>query len=272
MRTLLLSVFGFTALVAASRPVRADVTLFTEVDDGGKKQDSTLYLATDHLRIQSAERGGVIFDGTAKKLIMLHPQKKTYTEMTAATMQKMRGAMGGLSPQVKAAMAARMATMTPDQRARMEAMMAQNDAATGGTGAAPAPRERQLAFEKMGSKKTVNGFSCEMYRVTQAGQPFEEDCMAPFGAATFTREDAAVFRSIAESMREMLGVGQASPVDDFSKYPGVPVERKRLNSTPPGQVETIKRIQHGKVDAGLFLVPAGYTLEHGGLGAMGGGH
>src|SRR5580700_10156389 len=87
---------------------------------------STAYIDADHLKIVSPDYI-VIFRGDLNRLWSIDAQKRTYTEMTAETMQQMAGQMAGASAQLAAAMAqmqAQLSKLPPEQRAQMEAMMA----------------------------------------------------------------------------------------------------------------------------------------------------
>src|SRR5207249_3556080 len=105
--------------------------------------------------------------------------------------------------------------MPPEQRAQMEAMMAQHGAPMGRRPGAA--KSRNLAFTATGEKKTVNGFNCEVYKVTDDGKPFEEDCVLPWGQGGFGKEDATVFKKIGEMFSSLAGSGDEHPGADFGK-------------------------------------------------------
>jgi hypothetical protein len=114
----------------------------------------------------------------------------------------------------------------------------------------------------MGEKKKVNGFACEMYKVTRDGEPFEEDCIAAWSAVSLTPQDIAVFKKLAEGMAGMMG-GEHSAVEEFTKYPGYPVQRTRTGPDGIRREVTLKSIKHAALAADLFKAPPGYTQEQG---------
>jgi hypothetical protein len=191
---------------------------------------------------------------------MLDTSKKRYMDMSE-TMQSAHNSMANAmnDPAVQE----KLRNLPPEQRARIEQMMQQRPGAVSGASARPgaaAPHERHLEFTKTGETKTVGGFHCEMYHITDGGRPYEDDCIAPYGSSTVTKDDMRAFLKMAEAMRDMMGA-HAQSVGDFGRYPGFPVQRTRTMPDGRTRVETIKSIKHGKVSSDLFVLPAGYSKQ-----------
>lgn len=261
---LALSASFLLALPAA----RADVTIVSEHVEGGETRTATIQATRDFFRADAAGRRGpgfIIGDAAQRKIVVVSPERKAYFEITPDDVA--RATSMAQSPAVQAMMQEKMKSLPPEQRARIEAMMAQQG---GAPGAPPPASSRNLKFDKTGEKKTVSGFACEVYRVTNDGRPVEEDCIASFGAATLTKEDGDAFKRVAEMFKGARG--PASQIERWDDYPGFPIVRAKLG--PDGKVvhtTTVKSIKHDALSPDLFKVPAGFTKSAMGPGMMGGG-
>ncbi len=259
----------------------AAVTITTQ---RGASGITTVYADGDRLRIDSPARdpGGrahvMIMDADGKRMVTLDESTKTYTELTEEDMKRVRGRMDGMREQMEE----RMKSMPPEQRKKMEEMMAGRGGmgvmggpgAMGRVGAAAKPRE--WTFEPLGQKKSVNGFSCEMYRVNVDGKPREEDCISPWSAGLVKREDFAGLQKFGEEMSREFGGGEGEksrgPFMRFDKAPGIPISRVPLEPDGKrGEEEQIKSIKRGAIPSSLFAIPAGFTKKDLPMGPKGPG-
>lgn len=268
--------FGLSASVLVAVPAaRADVTIVSEHSGSGETRTATIQAKKDLFRADGGGGRGpgyVIGDAAARKLTVVSVDRRSYFEISPDDLG--RAAAVAQNPAVQAMMQEQMKNLPPEQRARIEAMMAQQGGAPGAAGAAAAPpRERNLRFEKTGEKKTVNGFACETYRVSEDGKPIEQDCIAPFGASTLTKEDGENFKRIADMFKSLRGpAAQAgSQIEGWHQYPGFPIVQSKLG--PDGKVSrttTVKSIKHDALGAEVFQVPAGFSKSAGPGMMMGG--
>lgn len=274
------------ALLAAPALVAPAVArgAVTIVVQRGKQAPSTIYADGDHLRMDmnpdavaaatavagkastgpGRGTGFVIVDAAARKMMMVSDRDKSFTEITEDDMKRMKGQMQAM----RAQMAERMKTMTPEQRAQMQAMMGP---AAAQMMAAPEDKPHVWKFEPLGGKKTVNGFACETYRVLLDGVPHEEDCISPWSAGLVKRAEFSGLEKFGETMTDSLGLGRggaAMPL--FHQYPGMPISRVILEADGKrGEEHQVKSIKHEAIPAGTFSPPAGYTKRE--LPQMGGG-
>jgi hypothetical protein len=257
----------------------------TIVIQRGKQAPSTIYADGDHLRMDlnpdavaaataaggkgaaaGADRGTgfIIVDAAARKMMMVSDRDKSFTEVTEEDMKRMKGQMQAM----RAQMAERMKSMTPEQRAQMQAMMGPAGAQIM---AAPDDKPHVWKFEPLGAKKTVNGFACETYRVLLDGVPHEEDCISPWSAGLVKRAEFAGLEKFGETLNDNLGLGRggaAMPL--FHQYPGMPISRAVLEAGGKrGEEQQVKSIKHDAIPANTFVAPAGYTKRE--LPQMGGG-
>jgi hypothetical protein len=247
LRLALLVAAAAAPLVVGGR-AQAGVTV---VMQRGATATSTLYIDGDKMRAENPGATNhattVIIDAAGKRFLMINEAEKSYFEMTEAAMKEKRAEMD-----------AKLKSMPPEQRLRIEQMM----------GGKPGDKPPELKFERTGEKKTVNGFSCEMYRVVEGAMPKEEDCLAPWGAGILQRSDFAGLRKFAEDMAKDMGVAGRQMFEQFDKYPGFPVTRHPLE---PGQHEDeqLKSVKRGSIPGAKFAVPAGYTKKESPMGGMG---
>jgi hypothetical protein len=270
LRLALLAAVLVAPLLASGR-AHAGVTI---VMQRGNEPTTTVYVDNDKMRAdnpKSTHEGSIIMDGAAKKTIMINEAEKSYMEVTQADLERFAAMM----TQVRAQSAERMKSMPPEQRKKMEAMMG------GG-------KPIDIKFEKMGGKKTINGFSCEMYRKLEDGKATEEDCIAPWSASLIQKSDFAGLKKFAEEVAKtagMMGRGGQDMFSQFEKSPGFPVSRHILEGeglgpneralrgqVTPQEDEVLKSIKRGSIPASTFAVPAGYTKKELPMGPMGGPH
>ena len=256
-RLAVLAVVLAAPLLASGR-AHAGVTIVTQ---RGTDEPSTLYLDGDKMRAENAKTSGehtIVIDAANKKMVTINDAERSYMEITQADMERMAGFIAAQ----RAAAEERMKSMPPEQRKKMEQMM-------GGANAKP----HDFKFEKMGGKKTINGFSCEMYKIIEDGTPKEDVCLTPWSSSTIQRSDFAGLikfsQDMQKSMGPMMGGAKRNAFDQFEKAPGFPVLRHPLEAGQ--QDEIIKSIKRGSIPSSTFAVPAGYTKKDPMQGMMGGG-
>jgi hypothetical protein len=243
---------------------------------------STVYIDSDRLKVVSPDNIA-IFRGDLNRVWVIDPQKRTYTEMTAETMQQMGGQIAGASAQMAGAMAqmqAQLAQLPPEQRAQMEAMMAGRGGLgglAGGRGAAPAAP--QVSFTKVGGSKTVAGWACDQYRKTVNGQQEEDLCIAPITAAGFSAADFQVFERFSTFMAPIISSPMVPKNDlmnwsDMNKaigFQGVPLDTVTYAAGKPERQMTVNKVERTAVPASTYELPAGLTKQDmGGFGGPGG--
>jgi uncharacterized protein DUF4412 len=193
----------------------------------------------------------VVFDGAAQVLRMIDDAAKTYTEMSKADVERMRG-------QVDAAMSAmqeQMKNLPPEQRARMEALMKGRGAAM--TGAAGPPTE----YKKIGTD-TVGKWTCDKYEGRKNGEKVSEVCTVNPAALGFTAADFDVTKQLADFFTSMMPqageglfrMGSASP----NSFAGLPVRFVGFAGGVPQTTSEVTDASRQNFPDALFQVPAGY--------------
>lgn len=266
-RVLAASSIGAAALVtlsaAAPRAASAAVTIVVQRGTGPQR---TIYADGDHLRMdlpETAEQTGILIDAAARKMIVLNDREKTFTEITEDDLKRVQGQLTA----ARAQMAEQMKNMSPEQRKQMEQMMGPMAAAA----LKGSDKPSEWKFQPLGTKKTVNGFACQMYQVMLNGKAHEEDCIAAWGSLPVKKSDFSGLEKFSQRVNESLGFGARGPgIPLFHQYPGLPITRVVLEEGGGrGEEEQVKSIKAGAIPTGAFTVPAGYQKKQ--MPALGGG-
>jgi hypothetical protein len=256
---------GLLAVMSGGAWAGTVITLDQSVT-GEPAQQQTIELAADRLKMTSPENQ-MIYRGDQNKVWMIRPEDKAYVELTPESMSQMKTQMD----QAMAQMQQQMASLPPEQRKRMEAMMASR-----GMGPSAGATPPQVHYEKAGDPKKVGGYSCTPYHVTMPGGPESEFCMAPLSDLGLTRDDLKSFINFGKFMSQMGGVGaQRSPMAQFDVdsvkqqigFDGFPVQT--TFNAPDGRhtiQTTLMSIKHEEPPPATFDLPAGYTREDMGPG------
>jgi hypothetical protein len=253
----LLALIAAIGLTAAPATAASGVLIAQKVTSGTTTTTNQSQIEHTRMRSEIVSSTGrkqiVLFDGTTQVLRMVDDDGKTYTEMSKADVERMRGQMDGAMAQMQE----QLKNMPPEQRARMEALMKGRGAAL--TAAAGPPTE----YKKIGTDK-VGKWTCDKYEGTKNGEKVSEVCtIAPsalgFGAADFdvTRQLAEFFTSLMPQAAEGLfkiGSTAANP----NSFSGLPV---RFVSFRGGAIQTVSEMTEASRQTfsdTLFQVPAGY--------------
>ena len=229
----------------------------------------TVYIDTDKLKVVTPDTT-MIFRGDTNRMWVVMPEQRSYTEMTAETMQQMGGQMAGAQAQLGAAQAqlqAQLAQMPPEQRAMMQQMLAGRGipGLGGPPGAGSAPP--QVSFAKAGGGKTVGSWNCENYSKTMNGQKEEDLCIAPLTTAGITAADVQVFEKFSAFMQPILSSPMVPKMsymswNDMNKavgFAGMPLDTTTYLQGRPSIQQTVNKIERTAIPAGTYDLPAGLT-------------
>lgn len=253
-----LAMVGAAALFCVMATTALAGTVITLKTTGGPdgQETNTISLEPDRVRMNSAH-GEIIYRADLHKVWMIDNGDRTYREITPESMQQMRSMMAGA-----------LAQMPPEQRQRIEAMMAQRGMGPPGAGAA---QPRQATWTQTGGSKTVGQWSCTPYKMSVNGVAEGDMCIARLADVGLTRDDFKAFISFGSFMQQgMPGPAGQRPAglfdfDAMSKsigFDGVPVETTR--TAPDGGNEvvgTLQSVEHESIPADAFELPVGYTKQ-----------
>jgi hypothetical protein len=268
--------FFATALFLAST---AQAGVFFEVSDhdvtsGKMTPRHHMSVQGGMLRADSTDgHTAVVFKDNS--MFMLDSSSKTYRVLDKATMDQMAGKMNDVMSQMQAKMAA----MSPEQRANMERMM--QSMGTSMPGAAGAAKAHVYDAVDAGTSGSAAGRSCHMWNATRDGKPTEQMCVTPEGslpgiaevmtsiqnAVAFNQQfqDAMQARGgAAGSLASGSGGFMAQHLNVLQKIGGMPVAWRHFDSTT-GTLDSTESVmtqwQQRSIDALQFEIPPGYTRK-----------
>jgi uncharacterized protein DUF4412 len=246
----------FAAFCLLSDPLLAadGIQIVEKSTTGATTRTSQAQIEKTRMRSESTGPNGtviMVFDGTAEVMRTIDMQKKTYTEMTKADVDRMGTQLSG----AMAKMQEQMKNMSPAARAQMEAMMKGRGMSPG----APAKTE----YRKAG-KGTSGKWSCDKYEGYRDNVKTSELCTVDAKTLGFTPADFQVTQQLAkffqamvpQGAEQMFNVGTGEP----QGFSGVPVRR---SYTLAGRetVSELTDVSRQNFPDSLFAVPAGFTKQ-----------
>lgn len=262
----LVTVLG--ALAVFSPPVvwgAQGVVVVEKTTTNGTPRTSQVQMTAQRMRADVGTTAGqmqtVIFDGPKQVMYLVNVERKTYNEMTKADVDQMGAQLSGAMAQMQQMLA----SMPPEQRAQMEAMMkGRGMPGMPGLGGPPAKTEY-----KKGGTQRVGKWTCDVYEMSAGGQKTGELCTVNPQTLGFTAADFEVSRQMAAFMRGLIPQGADALFQVGSAeqgFSGVPVRRV---TTVAGQqlVSELESVNRQDLPDSLFVVPEGFTKEAFGPGA-----
>jgi hypothetical protein len=168
------------------------------------------------------------------------PSQKKYIEWTKADMKALTDKMAGMQKQMQE----RMASMPPEQRKQMEAMMKNLPGVQGST--PPKPQVRAL-----GKTETINGMQASAFDVRIGDQ-------SAIGWVTQDQKDLQhTFKNLREGEEKMMSHKPGEGIQSALADKGLPVRVQKVDHGDY-RVEELVAIQRTPMAADLFTVPAGF--------------
>lgn len=252
-RDQLAKVTGGSAAPSADQALAITPAQLVAAQDAGVLvRESMVYVSGSKVRMDlplDHDKGGYAIVDTDKGTTwFVVPAEKRYIEWSEADAK----AMGEKMTQVEKMMKERMASLPPEQRAQVEAMMKNIKPPSAD---APAPKVNLKALDKT---QTVNGMQASAFQV-QTGDA------TLVGWVTQDQPDLAkTLHTVQERMEKMTPVnlrGRETARNALGEK-GFPVMVQTLD---PGhyRVEEVLSVQPGGVKAELFVPPSGFTKTTG---------
>jgi hypothetical protein len=214
----------------------------------GAPQTNQVQIEKNRMRTEVTDQSGakqvVVFDGGKQTMFMINLDKKTYSEITKADIDRMSDMMSQMQAQL--------AALPAEQRAMAESMMK----GRGGAMGAAAKTE----YKKTGTDK-VGKWTCDKYEGSRNGQKTSELCTVDPAALGFTAADFAVTQQFMEFFGKLLpqaadqafGLGQAAQ----QGFSGVPVRAVVTGPMGTTTSEVTEASRQTFADS-MFAVPAGF--------------
>jgi len=208
------------------------------------KTDMMYYMPKMFKMVSSPDDHIMIFRLDKETMYTLKPKEKTYSEITFAEMEAMMKKGKSKMDSRMAEMQKKMQSMPEEQRKMMEKYMGDKMPGMG--------KEAKLDVNKTREKKSVSGYTCTKYVITQDGKEFMT-LWTTKDVKDFEpmRKDFEAFSQRMSSMNPMVGKGF---MDVFRKVEGFPIE-----TDMSGITTVVTKIEKHSTPAGEFEIPAGYT-------------
>jgi len=258
------ALIALTFSVASSAWAADGVLIVEKATSGGNSQTNQVQIEAQRMRVDTTtpagEKQAFVFDGARQTISIVNFDKKIYSEMTKADVDR----MGGQVNDAMARLQEQMKNMPPEQRAQMEAMMRGRGFPGAGRGAAAA----QTEYRKTGTDK-VGKWTCEKYEGYQNNQKVSELCTVSPQELGFMPSDFAVAAQMAEFFRKLVPQGAEAMFQvgnsQAQGFSGVPV--RRIVTMGGRQMTTeVTDIRRQAFPESSFAVPAGFSKDAGPFG------
>lgn len=232
---------------------------------GDTTRTSQMQIERERMRAEmTAPSGGtqiVIFDGPQQVMRMISVDRKTYTEMTKADADRMGAQVGA----AMAGMKEKLASLPPEQRAKMEAMMARVGGAGAMMGGAAKPEYRRAGTDKAGK------WTCDKYEGFRNGEKISEVCTVDPKALGLTMADFEISKQVAAFFEKMLPQAAdqifAMGTPEAQGFSGVPVRRINYSGGKVQSTSELTDVRRQTFPDSSYDVPAGFQKQT--MGRMG---
>jgi hypothetical protein len=212
------------SVTLAAMPVHADSTLQVQGSDG---LNSTIQVRNGMGRVSSDGRGDyLLYDSGTGVITYVEPQKRQYTQMTAAELVSTVQAASNISQSMAPYMDDLLAGLSPEQRKMIEQRMGRLP----GAPAAGRPVSRADVRTVDRGRYSVAGLRCQASWIMKNGRHTADVCMATAASGKLSQQDFATLESLVTLSRNMAGTasgflgGVAGPFELLAAdLDGVPV-------------------------------------------------
>jgi hypothetical protein len=197
----------------------------------------------------------VIFDGPQQVLRIVSVDRKSYTEMTKADADR----MGAQVSTAMAGMKEKLASMPPEQRAKVEAMMARMGGTLPAAVAASKPEYRRTGSDKAGK------WTCDKYEGFRNGEKVSEVCTVDPKALGLTPADFDISKQVAAFFQKMLPQAEDQIVGfgtlETQGFNGVPVRRISYSGGAVQSTSEVTDVRRQTFAESTYDVPAGFQKQ-----------
>ena len=229
------------AVVSAQSP---GVVMVSDMTRDGKATTTTMQMDKSHMRVESGSASIFIFDGDAQVARIVDMDKKSYTEMTKADLEKMQQQMSAAMEKVKG---------MPGGGALMGKMMGRGGAAT------------PITYKATGSGK-AGQWACKTYDGTRGNDKVSEICTVEPKALGLVPADFEVAKQLAEFLKAMIPGGMTDQIavngtETEQGFSGVPIKSTSFSKGKPTITTELKSIRHEPIPASAWQPPAGFKRQ-----------
>lgn len=223
---------------------------------GASKRSSQVHLEPERMHAQMTGPTGdtqvMIFDGQRQILRVMSLSRKSYTEMTKADADR----MGEQLTAVLAAMKEKLASLTPEQRAKAEAMMGRLG---GAAGSSSKPDYRRAGTDKVGK------WTCDKYEGFRNDEKVSEVCTVDPKVLGLTPDDFGVSKKFAAFFSKMLPPDVTEMVGmgffEAQGFSGIPVRRIVYRDGKVQATSEVLEVRRQNLPDSSYDVPAGFQKQ-----------
>jgi Domain of unknown function (DUF4412) len=233
---------------SAAASAENGVLIVQKTSTGSAQMTNQVQIAKSRMRAEMVDGSGtqraVIFDGARQVMLVINPERKSYTEITKADSDRLASQMQDM-----------MAKVPPEMRAKVEAMMKGRGMGAG----APSKTD----YRRAGTDKTAK-WTCDKYEGYQEGQKISEICTVDPGTLGLSAADFAVTQQFVEFFEKLMPqfAGQIFGFGQMQRqgFSGFPV---KTSSTVGGRTTTteVTDISRQAFEDSLFAAPEGFQKE-----------
>ena len=249
-------------------PSAADATLEYTIETKLPARESstaTMWLADGKVTLKSggARPARVIYWAKGDRLAMISDAKKSYIEMTGDELREMAGSLDAMSGQ----MATVMGSLTPEQKAMMDAQMKK----MGVKGDGASARSTEIEVLMLSETKMLQGFKCQKHDVIRGGAKRAEAWLTQAADTTATSAEMMSMTGMINlitllldsmsSMTKSIGLDLSLPTGLVRGMEGVPVYVKDLDGDAIRSEMTLQSLKRGKIDKSVFEIGDGYKKQ-----------
>ena len=249
-------ILSFTALLMLACGATAGTVMETTTRDLNQNTNTltTTQVQGGKIRMQSDDHDGfaVFRDDT---LYVINGRDKNYVELDRATIKQMAATLNPALKQLQE----RMAAMSPEQRAQIEAMLG---------GSLPDMKEAPVQEVRRTARSgKVGQYACDYVEVLEQSVVTDELCVAAPASLSGGEELMAAATRMSQLMQDIfkdldapwLKQSLDRQLQNYDKLGGVPIAAKHFDDGKAVSETTLKSIRKESVAENLFEVPAGYA-------------
>ena len=197
-RTTAATLVLFLGMVAG---VAADSRITFKATEGQGSTVQSVLIGHGKVRVDADKTSSIILDPEGRRMILLEHNRKVFIRLTRQDVEQL---IVGLAEMEKK-MEATMATMPPEMRERMKAMMSQAGPSGGGATEVVETTERG----------TAAGKPCVVFRVSTAGRVTNESCMGEPSAIDLSVSDRRTLAAALALSNEIMNMLPKGPLATF---------------------------------------------------------
>jgi GLPGLI family protein len=209
------------------------------VANGHEMTSTTSYLPKKLKNVGSTSKEYTIMRLDQEKLYNVNTEEKTYSVITFAELEEVSKKMNAKMDEAQE----KMKSLPEEQRKMMEKMMG---------GALGGKKDSKIDVKKTGEKKTISGFPCSRYSVTQDGKEVISLWVTPEVKAF-----AAMKQDMADQSKRMAALapgGLKGLSEAMTKIDGFPIQTEMGSMV----TTTVTKVETKAVNPSEFEVPAGF--------------